>query len=589
MNTTKIATLALAVMMSAPVLRAGAEAVPGVERRWALGFHTRLEQPGGGRPIEVDLQGDWVSTISAVRPGEYDAEFQLANAKVSGAAPGNTPPNAGEQLARRLERRFWVTYREDGALLAVHFFKDVDPGERNLLQMIATETELVETGDDRAGWTVLERDGAGEYMAIYSRQGPGVIVKRKLKYAQTDGATGAPVGGVHVDIEKSEARFSVDGNGSILSFDGSNRVRIGVAVQGAGQLTATTETHLANFRASSAPERIGSLARALPDVETAAVVTHASGPVELRKRFDQRLLEGHTTESLLQAAMAKSDDKMLPARLAALFRQRSEAAASALALLGASGTQKLITGALGSAGSPAAVDALAAIARDCTLSPELRSDALVAFMFIEHPSPEAMRAPLALLDDTDTRIASLARLTSGAVSRMGRIAHPADADAIDATLIARFRKAQTASELTGLLTAMGNSASASVLPTIKDGLRDSRAAVRAAAARALRLEPGSDIDALLAKTMVADPDSDVRYAAIYACTFRRPIGVQIGEATVHSAKEDTSESVRSAAVSLLRNNPKAVSGIAETLEWVAEHDSKPGMRKLASEAVASIR
>jgi len=202
-----IAALAVMAIMGAPVLRAAGRAVPGDQRRWSLDFRVRLEQPGGERPFEIDLSGDWVSTISAVRPGEYDAELEFANPRIQGDGVKRAPADASEQLRRRLARPFWATYRDDGALLAVHFFEDVNPSDRNLLQTIATGIQLVQAGPDRPAWTELERDGAGEYLALYNRATGNVVVKRKLKYVYTDGAAGAPADGVHVDVDQSEVAF----------------------------------------------------------------------------------------------------------------------------------------------------------------------------------------------------------------------------------------------------------------------------------------------------------------------------------------------------------------------------------------------
>jgi hypothetical protein len=51
---------------------------------------------------------------------------------------------------------------------------------------------------------------------------------------------------------------------------------------------------------------------------------------------------------------------------------------------------------------------------------------------------------------------------------------------------------------------------------------------------------------------------------------------------------DPSDYVRSDAVTLLRRNPGAHPGLAETLAWIADNDSKPGIRRLAREALASL-
>lgn len=549
MNNTKLATvtlnsmaaIAVVVTIGAPFLCAGTRAVPGEQRRWALDFRVRLEQPGGERPIEVELRGDWVSTISAVRPGEYDLALELANASMR-----------GEDFQAR---PFWATYRDDGALLAVHFPKDMDPSDRNLLQTIATETQLVHAGSDRPAWTALERDGGGEYLAIYNRTGLNTVTKRKLKYVYTDGAPAAPADGVRVDVDQSELHVSLDPDGGIMALDGSNRVRIGVPLEGAEQLVAVTETHLANLRRSEALELAGSLARSLADVVSSPIVTHAPNPERLRAEHDARLIEGRATQSLLTAALldqakTKAADHLLPDRLAALFRQRPEAAAEAIVLLRKNRPAKRITDALGSSGSPAAVSALGRIARDRALPRPLRIDALTAFLLAQHPSAEAMRAPAALLDDDDARVASAARIVSGALARTGRATHPAEADLIDAALVARYRESVGTGEIADLLAALGNSLGPAVTPVIEEALHDPRVLVRAAAARALRLAAGPEVDHLLSAAIIEDPDPAVRAAAIFAVSFRHPIGQVIGEALLHAANADPVEYVRRSAKAL---------------------------------------
>src|SRR6185437_689380 len=165
---------ALAAAAASPAVQ------PGDQLRWSLDFRVRLEQ-GAARPVEIHLAGEWVSTVSAVRSGEYDAQLQLANARFAGDAAAGAPAPALEDLRRRLSRPFWATYHEDGGLLAVHFFKDVAPNDRNLLQMIATQIQLVRPETQRSFWTVTERDGAGNYLAMYRRDA-NEILKRKMKY-----------------------------------------------------------------------------------------------------------------------------------------------------------------------------------------------------------------------------------------------------------------------------------------------------------------------------------------------------------------------------------------------------------------------
>jgi len=579
------AALAAVILISAPAVRAaGVAATPGEQRRWALHFRVRLDQPGIQKPVQVDLTGDWISTVTDVRSDDYDAALQLANAHLTGAGGGSVPSDALEQTQQRLSRRFWATYRKDGALLAVHFFKDVSPSDRNLLQMIATEAQLVCPDRGESVWRVIERDGAGSYLAIYNRTEPFVVVKRKVKYLDTVG----PANRIRVDMDPSESRFSLDADGGILTLDGSDRARMGMPLGDGGQLAATTETRLSGLRASSAPELIGSLARALPDVVSSPIVTYQPDPAQARAQRDSRLLEGRGTGSLLQAAMSKEADPTLPDRLAALFRQRPESAAAAIELLRKNGSCQPIADALASAGSPAALQALATLSRDPVLPRLLRMGALIALIRIQQPRPEAMRIPAVLLDDVDIQVKSAARMVSGALARAGRAEYPADSDKIDQALIARYRKSREVPELTDLLAAMGNSVGPAIVPVIEEALRDSRSLVRAAAARGLRLATGPDVDRLLSLTIASDSDPSVCAAAIFSAGFRRPLGPLIGEALVRAAREASADYVRSDAVNLLRQHPEASPRAVETLAWVAEHDSRPGVRRLAREAMASV-
>ena len=50
--------------------------------------------------------------------------------------------------------------------------------------------------------------------------------------------------------------------------------------------------------------------------------------------------------------------------------------------------------------------------------------------------------------------------------------HPAEADRIDASLVARYRQAKEVGERSDLLTALGNCVGPTVLPLIRDALRD---------------------------------------------------------------------------------------------------------------------
>jgi hypothetical protein len=584
--------LAVAAALAAAAATLSTAATPlfqaGDQSRWSLDFRVRLEQ-SLAKPVEIHLSGEWSSTVVATRTGEFDAQLQIGDISFKGDAVDKVSAPALDDLRKRLSRPFWATYRDDGGLLAMHFLRDVSPDDQNLLQMIATELQLTQPASHRPSWTAQERDGAGEYAALYAIPQFGSIVKRKLKYTHTDGAAGPATDALQVAIDESNVVFSLDPNGAIRTVDGTSRMRMMFSPGKNGQLTAVTEIHLGNLHNAKASELIGSLARAEARVVTSPIVTHRPDPAMVRSAADDRLIEGYSTDSLLSAAFSKdSADSALSDRLGALFRRRPEAAQDAVGLLYKDGAQKRITNALGAAGTLDSVSALATLARNQSAPDNLRVDALIAFVQMQHPSAEAMRVPADLLDDPNPSVSSAARMMTGTLARAGRAQHSGEANAMDASLIALYRDAHETKDACELLGALGNSAGPTTIPVVEEALHDSRTAVRAAAARALRLAPGSEVDDLLANVITDDRDPKVRSDAIFATQFRHPMPSTLAEALVKAATNDGTDYVRSNAVALLRDNPVASPDIPETLSRVAESDKNPGIRRQATDALAAI-
>jgi hypothetical protein len=291
---------------------------------------------------------------------------------------------------------------------------------------------------------------------------------------------------------------------------------------------------------------------------------------------------------LLGAAFTKDGSLVAsPDHLTALFRRRPEAALAASALLINKGRQRAITNAMGAAGSPSAVAALSGMAHNSLLPEDLRVDAIVAFVEMQHPTAEAMRVPHDLLQDPSRAIQAAARMMSGALARAGRPEHEAEAEEIDASLIALYRDAREMHEKSELLGALGNSVGPKVVPVIEEALGDVRVPVRAAAVRALRLAAGVRTDRLLAETITSDHDASVRSDAIFAARFRHPLPAPLADALLHAASSDPDDYVRRDALAVLRLNPTASARIPETLERITKLDPDPGIRRRGREALAA--
>ena len=580
--------VAVATTSVAVVAAAASQALPGDQSRWSLDFRARMEQ-SSAPPVEVRMIGEWSSTISAVHDGEYDAQLQLADVHVTGDSAKGAPAASMADLQARLSRPFWATYRSDGGLVAIHFFRDMQASDRNLLQMIATELQLVRPDSARNSWTAQERDGAGEYSALYVMPQPDRVLKRKLKYLYTDGVAGTPGESLHVHIDQSDIAFSLTPDRRIRGIDGTSRMRMDLTADQEQQLAALTEFHATNLRTGQVPELIASLERALPNVSSSAIVTQRPDAAVARAEADKRLLKDDTTQALLDAAFVKDAAKATPAdRLTALFRSRPDAAQDAVAFLIKNGSQRGVTNALGASGSPSAVAALSSLAHDTTLPDNLRVDAILGFVQMQHPSADAMLVPGDLIRDSNAAVQSAARMISGALSRAGRNEHPTEAGAIDGSLNTLYREATDPREKTELLGALGNSAGPSAVPTIVEALHDSQTPIRAAAARALRLADGADVDSLLAAAISSDSEAAVRADAIFATRFRHRLSSPLVDALLHAASTDTANYVRSDAVSVLGQNPTASPRIPEVLAQIAQSDSDPGIRRQAKKALADL-
>jgi len=585
---TLAASFGLAVATTLVAAAASPTVQPGDQSRWSLDFRASMEQ-SSSRPIEVHISGAWTSTISAVRANDYDARLQLAKIQFSGGALKDTPATALKDLQSRLSRPFWATYRNDGGLLSVHFYRDMSASDRNLLQMIATELQLVQPDIARQSWTAQERDGAGEYSALYLAQQPNRMVKRKLKYLYTDGMAGVPANALQISIEQSDITFSLTSDHRLQSADGEDRERMSLSQDKSQQLAAVTEFHAADLQTGSAPELAGSLAREHANVVDLPIVTQKPDAAMARAEADDRLLTDLRTDAILDAAFAKDPGPVAsPDRLTALFRSRPEAASSAVALLIKNGPNKSVTHALGAAGSLSASAALAELAHNATLPQDLRVDALLAFVQLQHPAAEVMGIPSDLVDDVNPAVQSAARMISGALARAGRAEHPPEADAIDASLIALYRNARDPREKTELLGALGNSAGPAATQIVDETLDSAAAPVRAAAARALRLAPGSAVDRRLAQVIVEDSDPAVRADAIFATRFRHPLASTLADALLTAASADQVTYVRSDALAVLRQNTGASPRIRPTLERIAQSDPDAGIRRQAKEALAGL-
>jgi hypothetical protein len=567
-------------------LGAGKDPRLGRELRWDLSFQTRLDQSQpGGKPVSMQLQGEWVTTVAGVgSDGSYDVAYAIENARISGEGVSQVSDVEIDQLRSRLAQRFFVTHQADGAATHIYFRPEVDPGTRNLLQLMVTQTQLVRPPRAESHWTATERDGTGTYLAAYQETSPGQITKTKLRYLQTDGVAGLErgKGSVNVGVTDSTRSFALDGEGHVISSKGGEVVTLGSS--GGPGVAITVTTGLAGLRATRAPSMVGALEQTRTELVASAIITHALSEEQAEARRDRTLIEGTSLAELLVAVDGAKPNDLLATRLAAVLRQHPEEIPEAVTFLRTSAAGRVVSDALGSAGTPAAQAALCRLAHEATAPARVRGDALTSLVLVKRPTAQTMASLIDLLDAPEPEVRRAALLIQGALARAGREQYPEAARAAERALLARAAPPNDVTLREDALAGLGNSASADLLPAFERALADADPRIRAAAARALRAVADARAEHMLAQLLERDQDPSVRAAAILAASFR-PLGALV-EPLAHTAETDPVDYVRIDAVALLKDHVAASPRVVEALATVAKNDRKPGIRRLAAEALA---
>jgi hypothetical protein len=257
-------------------------------------------------------------------------------------------------------------------------------------------------------------------------------------------------------------------------------------------------------------------------------------------------------EDMLAAVATGHEGDGLPARIEGALQRDDAAVPAALAFVRGDRSTKVIVDALAVAGTPAAQDALCALARDNRLPAHVRAETVASLGLVRHPTAPTMNIVGELIRTRDQDLLPPALFLAGTVARAGRTEHPVQAAALEKVVLAESARARTTDEVLEALAALGNLGSNAVLPRLRSALNAEDPRVRAAATRALRLVPDAEADHLIAVTLRRDRDSTVRAAALFAAGFRKLD--PLSEALTETAHNDPVDYVRSGAVALLSRN-----------------------------------
>jgi len=185
-------------------------------------------------------------------------------------------------------------------------------------------------------------------------------------------------------------------------------------------------------------------------------------------------------------------------------------------------------------------------------------------------------------------VASAAAIASGALARAGRAAQRAEADAIDAALNRALPQRQGGRKAFQPARCAWQQRGPMALPVIEDALRDPGNPARPAAARALRLAEGPEVDGLLSGAITGDNDPHVRSGAVLCCQLSPSDRFGSGRSAGARRQRRPGPARAKLRHQSASSEPWRLCPDCGTLKWISENDTEPGIRRLAEEALKSF-
>jgi HEAT repeat protein len=549
----------------------GLAAATGIER-FTLGgrrtyaveasYTTALTREQGTAAVPIEIAGLWQVTV--VRAG---AEGVLLRSTFSGRAnvAGRAEPGLGAELAQP----HYLAFAPGGRFVAAHFRPEQDDLARGIAQSLAATLQLPGVDGGAASWQSEESDASGHYLARYERSGRS-LEKIKLKYLPGDRAPAAR------DL-RARAKYQLGDDSWPAALDSQEAVTF---VEPGLTVRVGSRVVLSRTATAVVPVEVG-----LDGYETERVGEPSSHD---SIKGDRALLAGATLDDLLGALAAGGDDarSSVAARLEALLRLDPASAAEMARRLIAGAdraTAKLLLGVLGSAGTPAAQDALVKILGAATLAPNDRARAATAMAMLERPNDKVVAGLKAQLDAPAPALARSSATALGISALRLRTVDEPRAKAVVDDLVGRLAATGDRAAQAAILHALGNAGDARALPALQPFLTSDDPSLRRAAVEALRLLSEPSVDGLLAQAMLADADPAVRRAAVFASS-ERAVGPLLGALT--RALGDQDDGVRLEVVQLLGQHAGEAAA-ADLLARAAHGDPAESVRDEAQRLLAS--
>lgn len=487
---------------------------PGLRHTYATKFEQDLALTGGdgrsakdGAKVKLRVSGDLDLAFVAFDGGKHRLFAQLAGVHVTigEGAEGKT-----QAVEHELAKPFYIVAEPDGRVRGYSFARDLSPTAQNIIRGLIGSAQVAVR--DEAQWTADEDDIQGSYVASYSKDEAGALVKTKRPYSKIEGMA-------TLDVRaRGVANVGEDGWPTKVTFEEHK-----VASMGEKMPVATTDARLEQTLTGtrSDPSLLGRFEREESDLAAASAFgTMDDG--EVSRVADARLVGDATADAILGDARAAKDDAATIAagdKLAAKLRL-TPGDADRMATLAKSLPPReanVVVGALGGAATPESTKALGRLVNDAKGPPAVRANAATQLAFAKGANAMEARDSLSQgLSDSSREVRESSALALGNVAReLG----DADGETVR-DLVARYERARDDEERAMLLEALGNSGSVEILPVVSSALTSENESLREAAAHALRFLPLGDADKVLARVLGTEPSPTVLVAAVDSIGFR---------------------------------------------------------------------
>jgi HEAT repeat protein len=516
---------------------------------------------------------------------------------------GQPSPEAAAGIETELEQPVFAELDPEGRIQSLRFAPHTSDLSRNWLRSLLAGIQCVlpQDADRESGWETWEDSPHGRCGVVYQADpdAPGGTVgllRSRQEYQQPPAQRG--VGSPHMRCTfhpDGALRIAFDPHlGQVRTIEGSECFTTKVGGKVIGETESSISLKFVN-KSNLPPAELVRLSRLAQDraQETPAeslVATSASRGDRLLSQKQE--LGNATLESLLadlareeKTAAEKRDHMPLYLKIKALIAVHPETSrplgevssrAEAKSL-----TMRLVPAALAAVGHEQAQAALVA-----TLQARANDEAVIQRLIailsmVKSPTEQTETAMRDLaLGSRDQLVAGMAQLALGTMARNLNETSPQRAAKIIAWAVNELESSTSEQKTAQLLLVLGNSGAVEALPAIRRRLADEAAAVRAAAASALRFIAATETEALLIQVLTSDSEPSVRVAAIGALAYRS-MTERAFQTSCEVFRSDKAVAVRLAALNLLWQVRETFPAVAALVENAAANDPEEQVRKTA--------